>query len=451
MLICFCLGLKFPHGIYGHAIVSTQSSVYVIGGWMFVEGQSQLSDSIFEMNLDPHYNPEPMWVELPQKLKVARFFVAAIILPEEFGTCQQQVSTTASTTSTIASTMSTTSVSPTPKGTLMIVGGAVDSNTAKYESTEIIDLDNEDSNCQSFDYPLHAKNIHGGVLNSYGDTKVVFCGGFVTSENGQSPEEVKTCYEFGPDGFNKTAMTILHHGTKHSASTVQLFNSSVDEQVLWITGGHDDSTREFRKSVQLVSMNGTVFEGPDMIEGISEHCVVALSDKGLMVIGGETSNYQYNATFLYNFETNSWIRGPELLKGRKKNHACTSFERDGNITVYVVGGNGELSEEGLDSDEIAMIDKDSIFGSWEWNIGPTFNFEIKNHAMISTESFVYVIGGEGSYGTESYTYNSIYELDPYLGEDAIWIPMEQRMKEERHSVAALIIPEELSTCVRPIN
>ena len=98
-----------------------------------------------------------------------------------------------------------------------------------------------------------------------------------------------------------------------------------------------------------------------------------------------------------------------------------------------------------------MIDKDSIFGSWEWKIGPTFPYKIKNHAMISTKSFVYVIGGEVGSGSESHTSNSIYELDPCLGEEATWIQMKQRMNKERHSVAALIIPEELSTCVRPIN
>ena len=69
--------------------------------------------------------------------------------------------------------------------------------------------------------------------------------------------------------------------------------------------------------------------------------MVALSYKSVMVIGGKTSsNYQYNATFLYNFETNLCIRGPELLKGRQ-NYACTSFVRDGTTAVYVVGGNDD--------------------------------------------------------------------------------------------------------------
>ena len=47
--------------------------------------------------------------------------------------------------------------------------------------------------------------------------------------------------------------------------------------------------------------------------------------------------------------------------------------------------------------------------------------------------------------------DSIYELNPLLKKDATWIQIKQRMKEERHSFAALIIPEELSTCVRPVN
>ena len=110
----------------------------------------------------------------------------------------------------------------------------------------------------------------------------------------------------------------MTYGTKYEASVVQTFSTpAVQEQFIWITGGLDKNN-EIRKSIQLVSLNGIVFEGPGMIEGIYEHCVVALSYKSVMVIGGKTSsNYQYNATFLYNFETNLWIRGPELLKGRQ--------------------------------------------------------------------------------------------------------------------------------------
>ena len=73
--------------------------------------------------------------------------------------------------------------------------------------------------------------------------------------------------------------------------------------------------------------------------------------------------------------------------------------------------------------------------------------------MVSTNSFVYVIGGEIelSSGTDSTTSNSIWELDTSLEEDAAWIEMKQKMKVARHSAAALILPEELSTCGRQHN
>ena len=435
MLICFCLGLKFPHGIDGHAMVSSQSSLYVIGGKMLVEGNYEISDSIFELNLDPHYNSVPRWTELPQKLKVPRQFVAAVILPAELDACQQVSS---------------------PKGTLMVVGGTGDTESIKFASTEIIDLNNEDSDCESFDYPWKARSILGGVLTKSGNTKVIFCGGFVTSGNGVSVEEVKTCYEFGSSGFNENFMATLLYGTKYAASAVNIFNSSLNEQHLWIIGGLEDVNRNSRQSVQLVSMNGNVLEGPDMKGGISEHCVVALGDKGVMVIGGNANNsYQYDQTFLYNLETKTWNHGRKLSKGRKA-HACTSFEKDGKFTVYVVGGTNYIGDQRFDSVEFAVI-KEGPFGSldWEWKSGPTFPYQIKNHAMVSSNSFVYVIGGEiEQIGTESATSSSIYKLDASLveeEEDATWIEMKQKMKVARHSAAAVILPEELSTCGRQHN
>ena len=82
-----------------------------------------------------------------------------------------------------------------------------------------------------------------------------------------------------------------------------------------------------------------------------------------------------------------------------------------------------------------------------------FPIQIKNHAMVSSNSFVYVIGGEiEQIGTESTTSSSIYKLDASLEEeDATWIVMKQKMKVARHSAAAVILPEELSTCGRQHN
>ena len=80
---------------------------------MLVEGNYEISDSIYELNLDPHYNSLLRWTELPQKLKVPRQFVAAVILPAELDACQQVSS---------------------PKGTLMVVGGTGDTESIKFAS-----------------------------------------------------------------------------------------------------------------------------------------------------------------------------------------------------------------------------------------------------------------------------------------------------------------------------
>ena len=79
------------------------------------------------------------------------------------------------------------------------------------------------------------------------------------------------------------------------------------------------------------------------------------------------------------------------------------------------------------------------------------NFSIQDQESCHGINQIICLGGQLNSGQGSITSNSINELNTLLKEDATWIQMKQRMKEERHSVAALIIPEELSTCVRPIN
>ena len=354
MLICFCLGLKFPHEIYGHAMVSTQSSLYVIGGQIRVSddfgGQEELSDSIFELTLDPNYTSEVMWIQLPQKLKVPRRFVAAIMLPEELATCQQ-VSTTAASTipSTTASTKSTTSVSPTPKGTLMVVGGAVDFDYHTYQFADIIDLDNEASECQSLEYPLQAFNIQAGLVLDSSIVQPIFCGGIDETND----HFFQNCYKYldVSQEFAITTNLSSEAGIAQSASAVQKYRHS-DEQFLWITGGVEDSGSS-QKSVQIVSVNGNVQEGPEMLESMSRHCAVAISDKAVLVVGGYVSQMGYsNKTQIYDFENSTWNPGPELNMGREY-HACATFEMDEKFTVYVVGG---YNEGVINSVEFAVFD-----------------------------------------------------------------------------------------------
>ena len=182
---------------------------------------------------------------------------------------------------TSALSTSTSHVSPTPKGTLMIVGGAVDNDNHPYKFADIIDLDNEDSDCQSAKYPLQAYDIQAGVvLDSFNKSKILFCGGI-----DEHADLIRNCYEYlnVSHGFHDFIQH-TYAGLLHSSSAVQIHNGS-DEQFLWITGGGEVSGGP-EKSVQLVSTNGSVLDGPEMTESVSCHCAVAISDKAILVIGG---------------------------------------------------------------------------------------------------------------------------------------------------------------------
>ena len=77
-------GPQFPFKIGHSKAVSSNSKLYVVGG--IAEQDSSLStlNTIYELadNLT--------WIELPQKMSVARYSVAALILPEDLVTCEDK-------------------------------------------------------------------------------------------------------------------------------------------------------------------------------------------------------------------------------------------------------------------------------------------------------------------------------------------------------------------------
>ena len=256
--------------------------------------------------------------------------------------------------------------SPRTKGTLMIVGGATNAEIPHqpYQYADIINLDNEASDCQSSKYPLQAYKVQAGVVkNSIGRNQTIFCGG-----KDDHDELIGDCYEYinVSDGF--AVFAYLNYGIADSGSAVQVHNGSV-EQFLWLTGGLHGV--DLLNWVQLASTNGDVLEGPKMPESISYHCAVAISDKAVLVIGGcynSTNNFS-NKTKIYDFESNGWNPGPELTIGRQ-HHACASFEMDNNWAVYVVGGLTQAiaSHPVTDSVEFSVINQDnSSVTVGEWN------------------------------------------------------------------------------------
>ena len=280
------------------------------------------------------------------------------------------LSTTSVSTEPTTSTSypSTSSVLPRKKGTLMIVGGALNETTPyqTYKYADIIDLDNEASDCQSSKYPLEAYNIQGGLVFYNGVYQAIFCGGRTDEHNG-----IQNCYAYVDVlfGFRETAVLHSYAGIADCGSAVQVYNNSGVEQFLWITGGIGEEVDGIQKSVQLVSTNGNILDAPEMPESVSCHCAVAISDKAILVIGGLTSNGFSKMTRVYDFESKQWNNGTELSVARAY-HACASFETD---AIYVVGGWGPSNADATDSVEFSVINQDLVtVGEWTEDEGMYF-------------------------------------------------------------------------------
>ena len=265
--------------------------------------------------------------------------------------CSHIVSTTMPTTESATEPTTETTIEqttePTPtKRKLMIVGGNVGFDS-DVNTIDIIDLDDENSNCQAIsDYPLNASDIHASVLVNMGKPTPIFCGG-----HGYNYTD---CYTYSTVGFVES--TPLIHKANCAASTMQRCSSNDEEQCLWITGSCNTG---YFNTTQLVKSD-SVIEGPQMPTGLDHHCVVALNDDMILVIGGY-SGQRERRTFLYNLLTEKWSNGPELAQERV-DHACGVYDNGENLLIYVIGGFD--GSEALDSVEVTTLENDGTFKEW---------------------------------------------------------------------------------------
>ena len=229
-------------------------------------------------------------------------------------------------------------------------------------TTDIIDLDDENSICHKTYYPIRAQKIEAGLLNISGVMTLLFCGG--------DPSYIN-CFTYF-NGFHQ--FTSLTHEANFAASVVM--NNA---EFLWITGGYNSSVT-FQSKTQLVFSNGSILAGPEMPKKLANHCIVALSGTTALIIGGRDEEHNYsNKTFLYDFESKKWSNGSELAIERYR-HACAVCKNYANneLMVFVIGGHNNRDGD-LDSVEMALIKQEDISTlNWEWVSG-NFNFFLSNH------------------------------------------------------------------------
>lgn len=84
---------------------------------------------------------------------------------------------------------------------------------------------------------------------------------------------------------------------------------------IWVTGG-----RPFLAST-VVYENGGWSSGPDLPEGLEEHCMVKVDDNTIVLSGGENAPAYANNVYLFDIEAETWTEVDPMDEDRYR-HAC---------------------------------------------------------------------------------------------------------------------------------
>ena len=134
------------------------------------------------------------------------------------------------------------------------------------------------------------------------------------------------------------------------------WSSSVvlDQDTLWITGGHDDSV--YLSTTELIRLDGPSIPGPDLPEEFGRHCVTKINETHVILIGGHDKD---GATLLVDIRDFSMVAGPSMSIHRYQ-HACGTFQHEGKPMIIAVGGYGQEIPVAQKNSEILDLD----LGRW---------------------------------------------------------------------------------------
>ena len=146
-------------------------------------------------------------------------------------------------------------------------------------------------------------------------------------------------------------------GQKREAASSIIINDK-----LWVTGG-GDGTNSYQKSTEYITVNEEVTEaimnpGPDLPIAMVYHVIIANNQSCAMVIGGTTTDNDYSRkTWYYDWESENWIKGPELATGRNKHIAGQVVDQITHEVHIIVAGGHSSGNSALDSTEILFSGK----------------------------------------------------------------------------------------------
>jgi hypothetical protein len=291
---------------------------------------------------------------------------------------------------------------------------------------EVVNLDESEPGKTCINLPDIPMGVQGASGVLFNQSEPIYCGG----SNGTN---VCSCYTLRENKWHfNTSLSVCR---SFSAST---FISSPTPK--FVIAGGSKTNHGDQDIVEL-------FDGKSwqMIESlpkaVGEHCMVAINDTVLLSIGGynDGTEIRTSETHFYDFITNTWSPGPNLIVGRTGLSCAIVNWKIPNCQSekIVVAVGGHNISRGHSSDvEFLCTDKTR----YRWHSGPNFAKGIAYSALVEYKNTLILVGGQGPGGVKS---QHLYQLS---SPDGSWVEMRQTLKVARKAHIAFLIPDELTTC-----
>ena len=206
-------------------------------------------------------------------------------------------------------------------------------SSPRTDKSQVIDVSSSSTACANLpSYPFAMHNAAGGFVNG----SPIICGGY-TSSGG----ETDSCHIFEKNSNSWKLHSRMRYRRESHASTVV-------NNALFITGGHDGSSR--LATTEYIYANGTFQSGPNLPGARWGHCSVTLHDGKVMILGADSSSSLHRNVIIMDPADNSFSTGPSMSYERLR-AACTLFYsplHNGRPVVLAAGGRDQATAEVYD-------------------------------------------------------------------------------------------------------
>ena len=314
------------------------------------------------------------------------------------------------------------------------------------KSVEVINLDESSSNftCENLpDHPLELIYATGQLFQMI----PLICGGYSGNEN---------CFCNGLENgkwHQVTRLPSCDFGSWGMASTLFPMKNKANnqvEEVLVLTGGR---TNEGESHNIVKVFNGNIWNLdiiPRIPNSVYHHCLVAIDDSHLVLIGGMTYNVHDEScahndytrkVYVFDVIKNKWISGPNLNECRAR-HSCGVMkmlnQNTGEVEKVVVVAGGDNQDQHHNTTELLFwnnLDQG-------WVMGPSLPYGIAGSSMVEYQDGVILIGGDDVLQFDAKS-NLLFQLSSPFG---TWFQMRQTLKVPRSYHVSFLVPDELVVC-----